>query len=128
MNNILPTILTFIDVGYDIEKKKYYTTVLKENNIFIPDRYFLRMFQNGLIDKLINVVLDINIEQDVFELNSLMKIFNREETNDDNEQHIIKKRKLSEENNTNETMSSYSEPQVTGINEDEYENEEFLAW
>ncbi|CAF2121807.1 unnamed protein product [Rotaria magnacalcarata] len=127
MNNILPTILTFIDVGYDIEKKKYYTTVLKENNIFIPDRYFLRMFQNGLIDKLINVVLDINIEQDVFELNSLMKIFNREETNDDNEQHIIKKRKLSEENNTNETMSSYSEPQVTGINEDEYENEEFLA-
>ncbi|CAF4422505.1 unnamed protein product [Rotaria magnacalcarata] len=24
-------------------------------------------------------------------------------------------------------MSSYSEPQVTGINEDEYENEEFLA-
>ncbi|CAF1685250.1 unnamed protein product [Rotaria magnacalcarata] len=128
MNNILPTILTFIDVGYDIEKKKYYTTVLKENNIFIPDRYFLRMFQNGLIDKLINVVLDINIEQDVFELNSLMKIFNREETNGDNEQHIIKKRKLSEENNTNETMSSYSEPQVTGINEDEYENEEFLAW
>lgn len=87
-------------------------TILEENAIYIPDRYYLQMFHTGLLHQLVELVKNVNEEEKLLDFIQFKRrnVFE----NSSSDEH---KRKKSHQNKLSTQEEHYVEPPFFDSNE-----------